>query len=130
MLSFSKAGQGSGDLFSQLVDSLIPKINDLSYSDMIRFFELFPKISYIYDHTMTKEIHAKMLLKFKEVILKQKSLPTEDICKIFDILVQTTAFGSKDEVNVVNEVVKRLRSNLHGIPKELFAKTLANLIEF
>lgn len=90
---------------------------------------MFPKISYIYDHTMTSAIQAIFVTKINEII-KQKNLPTEDLCKIFDILVKTAAFGSKDYLSLVHEVMGRLRHSLHAIPKDHFPSTLCNLIEF
>jgi len=107
----------------------MPQMSQLNYSDMIRFFQIFPKITYIYDHTMKQEIHSVFLNKVKEII-KQKSLPTEDLCRIFDIIVKTTAYASPSELSVVHEVLGRLRHSLHDIPKELFPITLCNLIEF
>ena len=101
----------------------------LSYSDMIRFFQIFPKITYIYDHSMNSDLHGIFISKVKEII-KQKSLPTEDLCKIFDIIVKTTAFASPGHLSVVHEVLGRLRHSLHDIPKDLFPLTLCNLIEF
>ncbi len=78
---------------------------------------------------MNTELHAIFLTKVKEII-KQKTLPTEDLCRIFDILVKTTAFASADNLTVVHEVLGRLRHSLLDIPKEIFPLTLCNLIEF
>ena len=78
---------------------------------------------------MTREIHGVFVSKVKDII-KQKTLPTEDLCKIFDIMVKTTAFASPSQLSVVHEVLGRLRHSLHDIPKELFPLTLCNLIEF
>jgi hypothetical protein len=68
---------------------------------------------------MNSELHSVFLSKVKEII-KTKSLPTEDICRIFNILVTITAFASKDEVAVLNDVLARLRANILAIPKEIF----------
>ncbi len=57
MQSFTIAGQGSGELYSQLIEHIVPQLDQLGYSDMIKFFELFPQVTYIYDHTMNTEIH-------------------------------------------------------------------------
>jgi hypothetical protein len=54
-------------------------------------------------------------------------MPTEDICRMFNILVKTMPFSSGSQV--FDEVFKRLRSNIHGIPKEFFCQTMYNLIE-
>lgn len=81
---------------------------------------------------MNPELHNKLLLKFKEV-LKAKSLPMEDAAKMLDILTKTTAFASEDErffeVQVMNEVMAKLRANSFGIPKQEFPNVLSNLIE-
>ena len=29
----------------------------LKYSDMLRFFEIYPEVSYIYDNTMSSEVY-------------------------------------------------------------------------
>ena len=68
---------------------------------------------------MNSELHSVFLSKVKEII-KTKSLPTEDICRIINILVTITAFASKDEVAVLNDVLARLRANILAIPKEIF----------
>ncbi len=78
---------------------------------------------------MNAELHGIFIAKVKEII-KQKTLPTEDLCKIFDIIVKTTAYASPGDMSVVHEVLGRLRHSLHDIPKELFPLTLCNLIEF
>lgn len=78
---------------------------------------------------MTTDLHAILISKVKEII-KQKTLPTEDLCRIFDILVKTTAFASPDNLTVVHEVLGRLRHSMHDIPKDLFPLTLCNLMEF
>ena len=130
MVSFNRAQQGSGELFSQLIENINQNFAMLSYTDAIRYFELYPRVSYLYDHTMSSELHAQMLDKFSTVLGNHRALPTEDISRIFNILVQTTPYRSADEVHVSNEVFKRLRSNLHAIPKEHFAQTLCNLAEF
>jgi len=80
---------------------------------MILFFEIFPKITYIYDHTMSNDIYKVLTAKIKEVI-KLKTLPTEDICRMFNILVENIAY-SKDQ-STLDELTSRLRSNLFGIP--------------
>ena len=37
--------------------------HSMKYSDMIRFFEVYPDVTYIYDSTMTAEIHDAFLAK-------------------------------------------------------------------
>lgn len=68
MASFIHAGQGSGELYSQLIENILPKLQVLSYSDIIKFFELFPKVTYIYDTMMNQEIHGIFVAKIKEII--------------------------------------------------------------
>lgn len=68
LAAFSKAGQGSGELYSQLIEHLIPQMAQLSYSDMIRFFQIFPRVTYIYDHSMNTDLHAIFISKVKEII--------------------------------------------------------------
>ena len=40
----------------------------LSYSDMIRFFQIFPRVTYIYDHSMNTDLHSIFISKVKEII--------------------------------------------------------------
>jgi len=55
--AFYKMGYGSGELYDKLINGIIQALNSdnegLKYSDMIRFFEIFPEVSYIYENTMS-----------------------------------------------------------------------------
>ena len=63
---------------------------------MIRFFEVYPNVTYIYESTMTPEGHAAFLTKLKTVV-GDKKLPTEDLCRAFNILVRISAYSGFDE---------------------------------
>ena len=70
----------------------------MKYSDMIRFFEVYPKVTYIFDSTMTAELHEAFLAKLNSVI-GDKKLPVEDLCRALNILVRLSAFSGFDEQN-------------------------------
>ena len=62
--SYYKMGYGSGELYDKLINGIIKAISEseageggLKYSDMLRFFEIFPEVSYIYDSTMNDELY-------------------------------------------------------------------------
>jgi hypothetical protein len=96
---------------------------------MLRFFEVFPQVSYIYDHTMTPQLYGVFMTKVKQVI-KDKTFPTEDLCRVFNILVKISAYSNFDDQATFNEILSRMRHSLYNIPKKQFASTMANLIEF
>ena len=52
-------GYGSGELYDQLIVKLREAMNDkgLNYSDLLKFFEIYPEVSYIYENTMTSEMY-------------------------------------------------------------------------
>jgi hypothetical protein len=97
---------------------------------MLKFFEVFQRVTYIFDHMMNAELHSQFLQKCKEVI-KSKSLPVQDTARMLDILTKTTAFSAGDllETQVLNEVTSKLRQNSFAIPKSDFPQVLSNLIE-
>lgn len=35
----------------------------LKYSDMLRFFEIFPEVSYIYENTMSEDLYKAFIAK-------------------------------------------------------------------
>ena len=80
----------------------------IKYSDMIRFFEVFPNVSYIYDHTMNPDLYKLFMKRILKVVGNSK-FPTEDLCRVFNILVKIT------------ELLGRMRHSLYNIPKEHFA---------
>ena len=63
---------------------------------MVKFLEVFPKVTYIYEHTMTKELYSAFLARVKEVI-NDKKMPTEDLCRVFNILVRIAPYSNFDD---------------------------------
>ena len=59
---------------------------------MIRFFEVFPNVSYIYEHTMNTELYQIFMKRIKQVITNSK-FPTEDLCRVFNILVRISPYS-------------------------------------
>jgi hypothetical protein len=66
----------------------------LKYSDMLRFFEIFPEVSYIFENTMTEELYSAFVNKINSII-KDKKFPTEDVCRVFNILVRISPYLPK-----------------------------------
>lgn len=95
---------------------------------MIRFYEIYPEVTYIFESTMTAELHEAFLAKINTVI-DAKRLPMEDLCRVLNILVRLSAFSRFDEQKTYSKILIRLRHSLHAIPKEHFANTLASLTE-
>lgn len=92
--SYYKIGYGSGELYDKLINKIVLSMNEegtLKYSDMLRFFEIFPEVSYIYDNTMSEELYSLFLEKIQAVI-KDKKFPTEDACRVFNILVRISPY--------------------------------------
>jgi hypothetical protein len=58
---------------------------------MIRFFEIFPDVSYIYESTMNEELYMGFVKKIEKV-MKDKKFPTEDICRVFNVLVRIAPY--------------------------------------
>ena len=69
-----------------MIERITAGINALKYTDTLKFFEVYPKVSYIYDHTMNEELFAVFLHKLRPV-LQDKKFPTDDLCRVFNILV-------------------------------------------
>ena len=95
---------------------------------MIRFLEVFPEVTYIYEHTMTKELYSAFMSKLQGVI-RDKKLPTEDLCRVFNILVRISPYSNFDDQGTYHEILGRLRHSLYDIPKNHYPRTLANLLE-
>ena len=58
--SYYKIGFGSGEIYDTIINRVIKSMNEdgaIKYSDMIRFFEIFPEVNYIYDNIMSEELH-------------------------------------------------------------------------
>ena len=87
-------GYGSGELYDKLTNKIIDSMSqdtNLKYSDMLRFFEIFPEVSYIYDNTMSEDLYISFMEKIQTVI-KDKKFPTEDLCRVFNILVRISPY--------------------------------------
>jgi hypothetical protein len=133
LCAYTKAGQGSGELFDLVITHIIKALpneedSSVKYSDMIRFFEVFPDVSYIYDHTMNSELYKIFLRKIKQV-LGSNRFPTEDLCRVFNILVHISPYSQFNDQETLTELIGRMRHSLYSVPKEHFACTIANLIE-
>lgn len=71
LASYYKIGYGSGDLYDKLINKIIQSMSDetsLKYSDMLRFMEIFPEVTYIYDNTMSEDLYLQFMLKIKSVL--------------------------------------------------------------
>ena len=58
--SFFKMGLGSPELYDQLINKVMNSMHQpglLKYGDLIRFFQIYPEVSYIYDNTMSPEVY-------------------------------------------------------------------------
>ena len=147
--SFAEAGQGSGELFDQIIARVLPAIIQTSstelqdfygsgvpkshqysmkYSDMIRFFEVYPDVTYIYESTMTEELYGAFLTKLSTVI-EDKKMPIEDVCRAFNILVRMSPYSGFDDQRTFQKLLARLRHSLHAVPKDYFMNTLVQLME-
>ena len=84
----------------------------MKYSDMIRFFEVYPDVTYIYDSTMTAELHDAFLAKLKTVI-EDKRMPIEDLCRAFNVLVRMSAYSGFNQQKTFKTILARLRHSLH-----------------
>lgn len=134
LASYYKAGFGSGELYDKLIAGVISAMKEsdgdnLKYSDMLRFFEIFPEVSYIFDNTMSEDLYRLFVQKISSVI-KDKKFPTEDACRVFNILVRISSFQPPKESKFMPELIGRLRHSIYDIPKEYFSLTLSNMLEF
>lgn len=66
----------------------------LKYSDLLRFFEIYPEVSYIYNNTMSSEVYDQFIYTIQPLI-KDKKFPTEDVCRVFNILIRISPFFEK-----------------------------------
>lgn len=130
LVAYTKAGQGSGELFDGLITQTLKVLpnDEMKYSDMIRFFEIFPTVSYIYDHTMTQDYYQVFMRKIKEVISNPR-FPTDDLCRVFNILVKIAPYSKFNDQSIMTELVGRMRHSLFNIPKGHFCQTVANMVE-
>jgi len=95
---------------------------------MIRFFEVYPQVTYIFDSTMSSELYLAFLAKLNTVI-DDKKMPIEDLSRALNILVRLSAYSGFDEQKTYSKILAKLRHSMHGVPKEHVACTLASLIE-
>ena len=133
LVAYTHAGHGSGELFDSLISSVIKAMgsedeSSVKYTDMIRFFEVFPNVSYIYDHTMNTALYKVFMAKIGQVITNNR-FPTDDLCRIFNILVRISPYSQFNDQATFNELIGRMRHSLFNVPKEHFATTIANMIE-
>jgi len=90
-------GYGSGELYDQLIVKLREAMNDkgLKYSDLLKFFEIYPEVTYIYQNTMTAEMYWEFVRTIHPV-MKDKKFPTEDVCRVFNILIRISPYFDRD----------------------------------
>ena len=140
LAAYYKAGCGSGELYDKLINGILSSMQtsgDLKYSDMLRFMEIFPEVSYIFDNTMTEHLYLSFIDKISAVI-KDKKFPTEDVCRAFNVLVRVSPFQplSGDQKTIEHckrfmaELIGRLRHSIYDVPKDQFTNTLVNLLEY
>jgi hypothetical protein len=95
--SYYKMGYGSGELYDKLINGIIKAMSEseggegLKYSDMLRFFEIFPEVSYIFENIMSEELYKVFVQKISTV-MKDKKFPTEDVSRVFNILVRISPY--------------------------------------
>jgi len=82
---------------------------------------------------MNEELYSAFLSRLKPVLLDKK-FPTEDVCRVFNILVQISPYFSQDTASdnmlLIHEILGRLKHSIYDIPKPHFARMLSNLIDF
>ena len=149
--SYYKLGYGSGELYDQLIQKVRETMRTpgaLKYSDMLRFFEIYPEVTHIYETTMSSEMYEQFVQTVAP-LLKDKKFPIEDVCRVFNILVRISPYKfdvdpqqiqqqSDEETKkalelhqkFLRELVGRIRHSIYAIPKDHFALTMSNLIEF
>ena len=135
--AYYSSGFGSGELYDQLINHVMEAMRtpgSLKYSDMLRFFEIYPEVTYIYDNTMSSELYNSFVETVR-VLIKDKKFPTEDVCRVFNILIRISPYfdpvaPSPDHQKFLQELVGRIRHSVNDIPKEHFTRTMANMTEF
>ena len=55
MNSYEKVGLGSGELYDSLIFQIMQQMDKMMYQDLLRFFEIYPEVVYIYENTMSAE---------------------------------------------------------------------------
>jgi hypothetical protein len=141
--AYYRIGYGSGELYDKLIHGIIKAMTDseggegIKYSDMLRFFEIFPEVSYIFENTMNEDLYKVFTHKISHV-MKDKKFPTEDVSRVFNILVRISPYQPKFKTQAeaeptmrfLAELIGRIRHSIYDIPKEHFTLTLCNLLEY
>lgn len=127
-------------------------MDKMMYQDLLRFFEIYPEVVYIYENTMSAESY-KYFVDNMQQVLTLKKFPMQDVCRVFNVLSRTCQYwdasmfigqskatpagqkliGTGDHdyhQKFLREVVGRIRHQIYEIPKDQFALTISNLIEF
>lgn len=92
--AYYSTGFGSGELYDQLINHVMETMRtpgQLKYSDMLRFFEIYPEVTYIYENTMNFEVYSSFIETVRPLI-KDKKFPTEDVCRVFNILIRISSY--------------------------------------
>ena len=106
------------------MSAISEKPETIRYSDLVRFFEVYPEVSYIFDNTMSNEVYSAFISNIIPLI-QDKKFPTEDVCKVFNILIRISAYFEHPENDIndrnlkfIQELVGRLRHSIYDIPKD------------
>jgi hypothetical protein len=91
--AFRLAGCGSGQLYDACIQNLLGQFTALRYSDVLRFLEVYPRVTHIYEHTMTDDICYSFLQKVGP-LLKDNKFPADDLCRVFAILIDISPYLS------------------------------------
>jgi hypothetical protein len=95
-------GFGSGELYDQLINKVMETLRvqgGLKYSDLVKFFEIYPEVSYIYDNTMSADVYHSFIDTVRPLI-KDRKFPTEDVCRVFNVIVRISPYYEKSKVLV------------------------------
>lgn len=86
---------------------------------------------------MNEELFKLFVAKIS-FVMKDKKFPTEDVSRVFNILVRLSPYqpiykNPKDAepiMRFMTELIGRIRQSIYDIPKDHFSLTLCNLLEF
>ena len=136
LAAYSKMRTGSGEFYDKVISRVLQLLQQehedddkVKYTDLLRFMEIYPEVSYIYETTMTPEISRAFEKKVAR-ILKERRFPTEDACRVFNVMVRTSAYRDLKGGKFITELIGKLRHSVYDIPQPYFALTLSNLLEF
>lgn len=65
---------------------------------MIKFFEIFPQVNYIYENTMSSEVYDKFFTIISP-LMKDKKFPIVDVCRVFDIILKISPYFDPETQN-------------------------------